>query len=420
MKRKLLLVVAIILAIAMGVGVGYWIAFQRMMKEMDAASTPSPNKKVLYWYDPMYPQHRFDQPGKSPFMDMALVPKYADETTVENYVSINPRVVQNLGMRTAKVKRGQIGRQVEAVGNVAFNERDVAVVQARTHGYVEKLFVRAPLDLVQRGQALAEVLAPEWAAAQEEYLALSRSTVANEALKNAARQRLVLLGMSEEIIARVEREGKTQARVTLTAPVSGVVSELGARLGMTVMPGATLFRINGMASVWVNADVPEAHTAWVRPGGIVEARVPAYPEEVFKGRVSALLPEVSTTTRTVKTRVEIDNPRGRLKPGMFATINFAPAALREALLVPSEAVIQTGQRTVVILVHSGGKFAPVEVQIGIDSEGLTEIRAGLREDQEVIVSGQFLIDSEASLRAAINRLQGTNSDEPVSKGGEKQ
>ncbi len=375
---------------------------------------PASGKKILYWHDPMAPGQRFDKPGKSPYMDMQLVPVYADASGDDSSVTISPRVLQNLGVRTAEVKRGTLSPTVEAVGSVAYNERDVAVVQARANGFVEKLFVRAPLDPVRKGQPLAELYVPDWVAAQEELLSARR--IANDtqlkdldSLVDGARQRMRLAGMSDEQIRQVEAGGKVQPRITITAPIGGVVAELGAREGMTVMSGAMLFRITGLGTVWVNAEVPEAMAAQVRPGNAVEARAAALPDAVFKGRVSAILPEVNAATRTIKARIEIANPGGKLVPGMFATVNFTPASRREALLVPSEAVIQTGKRSVVMLAQGDGKFSPVEVETGAEANGQTEIRKGLEAGQKVVASGQFLIDSEANLKGATARMGGESS-----------
>ena len=286
---------------------------------------PSSGKKVLYWHDPMVPGQKFDKPGKSPFMDMQLVPVYADGDGDEGKVTISPRVQQNLGVRTAEVTKGTMAPALEAVGNVAYNERDVAVVQARNNGFVEKLYVRATLDPVRKGQPLAELYVPDWVAAQEEYFTVRRmagTSPAIAALLDGARQRMRLAGMTDDQIRLVESTGKVHPRLTLTAPIGGVVAELNAREGMTVMSGGPLFRINGLGTVWVNAEVPENQTGMVRPGNAVEARTPALPGIVFKGRVSAILPEVNLATRTQKTRVEVANPGSRLVPGMFATIKF--------------------------------------------------------------------------------------------------
>jgi Cu(I)/Ag(I) efflux system membrane fusion protein len=380
---------------------------------------PATGKKVLYWHDPMAPGQKFDKPGKSPFMDMQLVPVYADGGGDEGAVAISPRMQQNLGVRIAEVKPGALTATVEAVGSVAYNERDVAVVQARSNGFVERLFVRAPLDPVRKGQPLAELYVPDWVAAQEEYLSAKRISAQSDSkslvgLADAARQRMRLAGMSDAQIAAVEAGGKVQARFTITAPIGGVIAELTVREGMTVMAGAPLFRINGLSTVWVNAEVPEVSAVQVRPGNQVEARASALPGAVFKGRVSAILPEVNPATRTLKARVELANPGGQLVPGMFATVSFAPAARKDVLLVPSEAVIQTGKRSVVVVAQGDGKFAPVDVEVGVDSNGQTEIRKGLQAGQKVVVSGQFLVDSEANLKASTTRM----GDMPASAAGQ--
>jgi Cu(I)/Ag(I) efflux system membrane fusion protein len=373
---------------------------------------PATGKKVLYWHDPMVPGQKFDKPGKSPFMDMQLEPVYADGGGDESAVAISSRVQQNLGIRTAEVRTGTLTSTVEAVGTVAYNERDVAVVQARSNGFLERLYVRAPLDPVRKGQPLAEIYVPDWVAAQEEYLSAKRigaqtdikSLGAAGGLVEAAAQRMRLAGMRDEQVRAIEAGGKVQPRFTITAPISGVVGEIAAREGMTVMSGAPLFRINGLSTVWVNAEVPESLAAQVRPGNAVEARTPAVTDTVFKGKVNAILPEVNTTTRTLKARIELANPRGELVPGMFATVNFTPAARKEMLLVPSEAVIQTGKRSVVVVAQGDGKFAPADVEVGLDSDGQTEIRKGLQAGQRVVVSGQFLVDSEANLKASTTRM----------------
>jgi Cu(I)/Ag(I) efflux system membrane fusion protein len=378
-----------------------------------AGTDPATGKKVLYWHDPMVPGQKFDKPGKSPFMEMQLVPVFAGDAGDEGKVSISPRVQQNLGIRTAEVTKGQLSAPVEAVGSVAYNERDVALVQARSSGFVERLYVRAPLDPVRKGQSLAELYVPEWVAAQEEYLSVRRMPNAGGELLDAARQRMRLVGMTDDQIRLVESTGKTHSRLTISAPIGGVIAELGAREGMTVTTGASLFRINGLGTVWVNAEVPENFAAMVRPGSAVEVRTPALPGIVLKGKVSAILPEVNAATRTLKARVEVANPSGSLVPGMFATIRLSPAAGKDVLLVPSEAVIQTGTRSVVMVAQGEGKFLPVDVEIGTEANGQSEIRKGLQAGQKVVLSGQFLIDSEASLKGTSTRM----SDMPAPDGG---
>ena len=366
---------------------------------------PVTGKKIIYYHDPMVPGNKFDKPAKSPFMDMMLVPVYADGDSDGSKVTVSPRIQQNLGVRTATVTEGTLSPQVSTVGNIAFNERDQAIVQVRTTAFVERLHVRAVLDRVARGQPLADLYVPNWVAAQEEFLSV-RKMLGNDLvpLVDAARQRMRLVGMDEAQIKAVESSGQAQPRITLAAPIGGVVTELMAREGMTVMTGATLFRINGMGTVWANAEVPESQAALIRPGAKVQASSAAAPGTILRGTVQALLPDVNAATRTLKARVELANPGNVLVPGMFVTMQFMDARTGKALLVPTEAVIQTGKRVVVMLAEDKGSFRPVEVETGIESGGLTEIRRGLQAGQRVVVSSQFLIDSEASLRGVEARL----------------
>ena len=372
---------------------------------------PSTGRRVLYWHDPMVPGQKFDKPGKSPFMDMQLMPVYAEDAPDPSAVAIDPRLQQNLGVRTAKAVNGSLSSAISAVGNIAYDERDVVLLQARANGFVEKLFVRATLDRVRKGQPLVALYVPEWIALQEEYLSAKRlradvDALALGGLADAAAQRMRLAGMTDEQIRAVDAKGAVQARFTTTSPIDGVVGELSIREGMTVAAGATLFRLNGLATVWLNAEVPESAAAEVRPGSTVQARTPAFPGSVFKGRVSAILPEVNATTRTLKARIELANPGLHLVPGMFATIDFTPTHRKDAVLIPSEAVIRTGKRTVVILAQGGGRFVPVDVETGIESRGHTEVRKGVRAGDTVVISGQFLIDSEANLKAAVTSMSG--------------
>ncbi|MEO8280256.1 MAG: efflux RND transporter periplasmic adaptor subunit [Ideonella sp.] len=374
---------------------------------------PVAGSKVLYYHDPMVPGNKFDKPAKSPFMDMMLVPVYADagleNSSDSSKITVSPRIQQNLGVRTAEVTEGTLSPQVSAVGSIAFNERDQALVQARATGYVEKLYVRATLDPVRKGQPLVDLYVPDWIAAQEEFLSVRRMQGTDlAALVDGARQRMRQVGMSDAQISLVERTGRTQPRITMTAPIGGVVTELMVRDGMTVMSGATLFRINGLSTVWADAEVPESQAALLRPGAKVQAKSPAAPGATFDGKVQALLPDVNPNTRTLKARLELANPGSRLVPGMFVQMQFMDMRAEKALLIPTEAVIQTGKRSVVMLAEENGRFRPVDVEAGIESNGQTEIKRGLKLGQRVVVSSQFLIDSEASLKGVEARL----NDEP--------
>ena len=422
MKRSTSTMTAALLFAGIAAAGGYLLYSIGMSRGMQMAGSPLPaggpsgakkrgdvdpasGKKVLYWHDPMVPGRKFDRPGKSPFMDMQLVPVYEEAGGAAGGVSVDPRMQQSLGVRTAIVTKAAMTPVVEAVGSVAYNERDVAVVQARANGFVERLHVRAPLDPVRKGQPLAELYVPDWVAAQEEYLSARRLAGTRlDGLIEGARQRMRLAGMTEAQIALVESSGRVQPRFVVYAPTGGVVGELSAREGMTVMAGAPLYRINGLSTVWVNAEVREGEAGQVRVGEAVQARAAGLPGKIFNGKVSAILPEVDPATRTLKARVELANPASELKPGMFATVNFTPAARKESLVIPSEALIRTGKRTVVIVAQNDGRFAPVQVKTGMEANGQTEIQEGLEAGQKVVVSGQFLIDSEASLRATEARM----------------
>jgi Cu(I)/Ag(I) efflux system membrane fusion protein len=366
---------------------------------------PQTGKRILYWQDPMMPEQRFNHPGKSPFMDMALVP-VVEGGTDEGVVAISPRLQQNLGVRLADVTRGRLKSEITASATVVYDERDVALVQARANGFVERLRVRATQDTVHQGEALADLYVPDWVAAQVEYIAVRdlRSPGAAD-LAEGARQRLRLAGMPEDLIRKLEKTGTPQSRFTLTAPISGIVTELTAREGMTVAMGSPLFRINGLSKVWVNAEVPESLEQDVHAGDRVTARTAALPGEVFDGTISTVLPSVNLATRTLTARVALPNPKLKLLPGMFMTVQFAPAAASDVLVVPSDAVIETGTRRVVMVSEGEGRFRPVNVETGTQSGGQTEIRSGLALGQKVVVSGQFLVDSEASLKATEARLK---------------
>lgn len=375
-----------------------------------AASTAK-KRKVLYWHDPMVPGQRFDKPGKSPFMNMDLVPVYEDESGGETGVKVSPGVQQNLGLRTATVRRSEVRSSFDAVGAVQFDERLNVAVQTRVAGYVEKLAVRAPMELVRKGQPLVTIFAPDWIGPLNELLALKRSGAEPE-LVAAARDRTRALSIPPELVRQAETTGVANARFTMTAPVGGVIAELGVREGVAVTPGMTLFRIAGLEKVWVVAEIPEAQLARLDRGQKVRAVLQADPSQSFEGALKEILPEVSASTRTLKARFEVDNRKARLIPGMLLRLEVAGPAMSR-LVVPSEAVIRTGKRAVVIVRKAGGAFEPREVQLGIDLGDQIEVSQGLSEGDEVVSSGQFMIDSEARLRSVLGNLSAAPAAAPA-------
>ncbi len=450
LRRMLaLLIIATILLGAGGAG-GFWYAnrHMKMMMSMSAAAPmtassakdPAANtaeRKALYWYDPMYPTQKFDKPGKSPFMDMELVPRYADGDTESSPSSPNTNdgpnlalsnhATQALGLRLAEVELATpatfatFANTVDVVGTIMFSERDISMVQAKTAGFVERVYARAVGDIIAAGSPLADVLNPEWAGAQQEYLVLKQ--IGDLPLQRAAYQRLQLLGMSAAQIERVEQRGQPIAINTITAPNSGVITELMVRQGMTLAAGMSLAKINSLATVWLELAVPEAQAALVAQGQTVQAKLPALGNTVINGKVTAILPETNRDTRTLRVRVELPNPGQRLRAGMFAQARLqgmassgktggqmghmaqmaqmGQMAQSTTLIVPSEAVIRTGKRAIVYLALEGGRYQPVEVEVGAERDDKLEILSGLQAGQKVVASGQFLLDSEASLRGIV-------------------
>lgn len=404
--KGLPLFMALLTGIAVGVGATAWHLRRPESLGIPAGTSAANPAEVLYWYDPMVPGQRFDRPGKSPFMNMQLVPKYADRAAQDaGTVRIEPQLAQNLGVRTALATRSTQSASVRAAGTIAFDERGVALVQARVAGIVEHLAVRAPQTIVRAGQPLLTLIAPEWTAAQAEYLALrSAQSSGLDALRAAARQRLLLLGMSEGQIRAVERQGHADDRIVVTAPRDGVVSELPVRDGASVVPGTPLMRINALDTVWINAAIPEAQIGRVARGAGVAVTLPAFPGETISGTVEALLPDLDAATRTRTARISVPNPSERLVPGMFAQVVVSGRDSPSVIQVPSEAVIATGARHVVILDIGGGRFRAQEVRVGDETESRTAVLEGVTEGDRIVLSGQFLIDSEASLAGTLARL----------------
>jgi Cu(I)/Ag(I) efflux system membrane fusion protein len=334
-------------------------------------------------------------------MDMQLVPVYADDQN-ETGVKVSPGVQQNLGIRTAKVTRKQVASSFDAVGTVQFDERLTEAVQTRVNGYVERLLVRAPMEYVRRGQPLATLYAPDWLGPQNEYLALKRAGV-SEDLLIAARDRMRAMSIPDALLRESERVGTAQARFTLRAPVDGVVAELGVRDGVAVSPGTTLFRISGLERVWAVAEVPEVQAVRLQRGQRVNAALQADASQAFDGELKEILPQVSSSTRTVQARVEVANKGNRLTPGMLLRLQVA-GPVTSRLVVPAEAVIRTGTRAVAIVRKENGAFEPREVTLGADLGDQLEVVQGLNEGDEVVASGQFLVDSEARLRSVLGGM----------------
>jgi len=399
---------------AAGTAGGYWLGHRQQPQAMMADAQPATDsqQKALYYFDPMYPSQHFDKPGKSPFMDMELVPKYGDSGQHGlPSITVSAEQTQNLGMRTGKVERGLLPGGLDAVGSLTYNQRNIANLQARAAGFVERVYDRAPGDVLPAGSALVDLLIPEWSAAQLEYIAVLNS--GDSGLISASRERLRLLGMPQNVINQVSKTRKVKPVQTLVTPTAGELQALEVRAGMSVAPGQDLAKINGLSSVWLDTAIPETQAGLVTLGAQVNATLSASPGQTLHGKVIALLPSADPQTRTLTVRSELPNPDGMLRPGMFASVRLNSAESMPTLLIPSEAVIRTGKRTLVMLAKSGGRYEPREIDIGRESDGRTQVLAGLAEGQEVVTSGQFLLDSEASLQGITGDSGNADSMSPA-------
>lgn len=400
MKRILITAVALIALVIAG-AIGYFVARHAVPASTPAAAEPA--RKVLYWYDPMVPEQHFDHPGLSP-MGMQMVPKYANEVgpAESGVVRIDPRVIENLGVRTAVVKVAPLDQTVRVPATVTWDARESVTISARVDATIDRLYVRAPFDSVHKGEPLADVLAPEWSAAAAEYLALAHAdSAAARSLRGAALRRLHALGMDSATIAGLR---SVDPRIPLRAPIDGVVTQLQVTQGEHVSAGSPLMTLNALDHVWVEADVPQAQVAGIVAGTPVTVVVSAIPDETFSGTVQAVLPQVDPAMRTQRVRIELPNPQRQFAPGLFAEVAIHAAASAPHPLVPDDALIATGNVTRVIVAMGDGRFRAAPVRIGRSANGETAILAGLSGGGRVVTSGQFLIDSEASLSGALQRL----------------
>lgn len=363
---------------------------------------PKTGRKVLYWHDPMVPNQHFDKPGKSPFMDMQLEPVFADDASASG-VKIDSGLQQNLGIRYATARRQEVAEGFDAVATTQFDESRADVVQSRVTGYIDRLYADAPMQRIAKGAPIASLFVPDWLAPQEEYLALKRSGM-DSSMLDAARARMRAMSIPDGIVANLDRTGKAQTHVVLTSPETGVVSELNVRDGAMVTPGQTLAKIAGLSTLWLIVEIPESLALTVQPGMTVDAAFAGDPSQRFKGRIREILPGISTGSRTLQARLAIDNAAFKLTPGMLMRVRVGAQKPVSRLLVPSEAVITTGKRTVVIVRNGDGRLQPVNVTVGKETGDQIEVLSGLADGDQVVASGQFLIDSEASLKSVLPRL----------------
>lgn len=369
-------------------------------------------KKILYWVAPMDSNYRRDQPGKSP-MGMDLIPVY-DETGNGVTVKISPAVENNMGVRTTTVKKSKLWRRIDTVGYVDFDENKISHIHLRVKGWIEKLLIKSEGEQVKKGQLLFEVYSPELVNAQEEFVQALRT--GHRSLSLASRERLEALGISSDQIDSISKNRKADQYVKIYAKQDGIISKLNVREGMFVMPQKEVMTLADLSSVWIHAEVFESQADWVKQGQSAEVRLSYLPGRNWEGNVEYIYPSLDPKTRTLKVRLRFDNVDEVLKPNMFADVTIYGGAKREINIIPREALIRTGNEERVILSLGNGRFQPRDVVAGIESGDSIEIIRGLAEGDIVVTSGQFLIDSEASLKASIARMTSNESETTATPG----
>ncbi|WP_159308206.1 efflux RND transporter periplasmic adaptor subunit [Klebsiella pneumoniae] len=368
--------------------------YARWAPTHSAAPAAEQQRKVLFWYDPMYPNTRFDKPGKSPFMDMDLVPKYADEE------------------HAAAVTRGPLRYAQTFPANISYNEYQYVIMQARAAGFINKVYPLTVGDKVKQGTPLLELTIPDWVEAQSEYLLL-QETGGTATQVEGILERLRLAGMPDDDIRRLKATRKIQTRFTLKAPIDGVITAFDLRAGMNIAKDNVVAKIQGMDPVWVSVAVPESIAWLIKDASQFSIQVPAWPGKTFRISKWTLLPSVDSATRTLQLRLQVNNPDEALKPGMNAYLQLTSESA-PMLLIPSKALIDSGSEQRVITVDNEGRFVPKIVQVFHESAGVTAIRSGLQEGEKVVASGLFLIDSEANIAGALERMRAQAPDAAAS------
>ncbi|MFO7604330.1 MAG: efflux RND transporter periplasmic adaptor subunit [Gammaproteobacteria bacterium] len=357
--------------------------------------------RLLYYRHPHNPSVTSDKPMQDE-MGMDYVPVYDDGGGAT--VKIAPEVVNNLGVRTAEVVRDRLWRRIDTVGYVSIDENHLSHVHLRADGWIETLHVKAEGERVKKGAVLFEIYSPELVNAQEEYLQALASN--NRGLIAASEDRLRALGVMEQQINELRQRRKVNRLVRHYAHDDGIVVSLGVREGMFVTPQTEVISMADLSTIWVLAEVFESQTAWVQQGQPVEIRVPYLPGQLWEGEVDYVYPILNPSTRTLKARLRFENPGEQLKPNMFAEVTIFGGAKTDVVVVPREAVIHTGKESRVILALGDGRYQPRRVRVGIESGDRVEVLEGLEAGEKVVVSGQFLIDSEASIKASLMRMSG--------------
>jgi membrane fusion protein, copper/silver efflux system len=376
------------------------ISSQNVDKGQGSAS--SGEKEILYWVAPMDANYRRDKPGQSP-MGMDLVPFYKDDGGQDGVVKISPIVQNNLGVRISSVKKGKLDREIDTVGYISFDEEKLYHVHTRVEGWVEKLIVKATGDVIKKGSKLFELYSPTLVNAQEEYLSALKSN--NKILIKASKDRLISLGITRGQIKHLQKTRKISQRIAHFAKQDGFIENLKIREGMFVKPAMEVLTIAQLDTVWVMAEVFERQSGWVKTGQTVDMSVAAYPDKSWKGIIDYIYPTLDKKTRTLRVRIRFNNPQQLLKPNMFSHLTIHSSFNKEILFVKREAIIRNGRMQRVVKALGDGKFLSVAVKTGNESGNYIEVLKGLKENDQIVTSAQFLIDSESNLSASYERME---------------
>lgn len=411
MNRPRMLIVIAVVAAIVGAVMGWWLA--NLTNDSNSSeSAVKGEREILYWAAPMDPNYRRDEPGKSP-MGMDLVPVYADDehTTDPDQPSlrISPVVINNIGVKTAIAERTRLPRTLATMARIVPNEYRLGHVHVRTEGWIEYLSVHTEGARVEQGDVLFRLYAPALVSAQHEYLQALQ--IQQSGLIAAAGERLLALGLQPRQIDRLKQDREVERLVDVRAPRDGYVMELNVRHGMYVTPELMIMSIADLSSVWVEIDVPERQAGWIEAGQFARITLASAPEREWQARVDYVYPTLRPESRTLRARLVFDNPGLVFRPGMYANVRIDAGARDDAIVVPSQAVIRSGDGERVILALGDGHFRPAQVRTGLESGRRVEILEGLSEGEQIVISSQFLIDSEASMDASLLRMIGQEPED---------
>ena len=389
-----------------------------------AAAAPAPGakkeRKIKYWVSPMDPGYVRDKPGKAP-CGMDMVPVYEEEggaAAAPGAIAVSPTTIQSMGVRTAKVEVRPLTHDTWTVGLVNFNERNLSVINTKVSGWVERLYINATGDPVRKGQTLLSIYSPDLVSAQDEYLLALRNLKNLEKspypemvdgarrLAAASRRRLEYFDISAAQIEALKNSGRVKKHLALASPAKGIVTKRMVTQGQMVQAGMPLLEVADLSTIWVDADIYQYELPWIKVGQKVEMSLSYMPGETFAGQIDYIYPYLKEATRTVKVRLRFPNPQLKLKPEMFAQVQIKSPVTKEVVVVPTEAVLDTGLKQHVFIALGGGKFEPREVKLGVYGDGnhYREVLSGLKGGEDVVTSAQFLLDSESRFREAVQMM----------------